>query len=51
MPFVRISLRNDTARNIRNSISSAVHRALVDTIGIPEGDRFGTVALTQAEDA
>lgn len=42
MPFVRISLHRrdgDTARRV----GDCVHRAMVETIKIPEGDRFQIV--------
>ncbi|MDQ2834993.1 MAG: tautomerase family protein [Acidobacteriota bacterium] len=50
MPFVRISLRDDTPRETRRSISKGIHRALVDAIGIPEGDRFHVIGMHSAED-
>jgi phenylpyruvate tautomerase PptA (4-oxalocrotonate tautomerase family) len=50
MPFVRISLRDDTPRDIRGSISNGVHRALVDAVGIPEGDRFHVIGSHASED-
>ena len=50
MPFVRISLHDDTPRETRRNISKGVHRALVDTIGIPEGDRFHVIGTHSAED-
>jgi phenylpyruvate tautomerase PptA (4-oxalocrotonate tautomerase family) len=50
MPFVRISLRNDTPPEIRRSISNGIHRALVDAIGIPEGDRFHVIGVHTPED-
>lgn len=50
MPFVRISLRNDTPSEVRRSISNGVHRALVDAIGIPEDDRFQVIGSYPAED-
>ena len=40
MPLVRITLRDDTPHETRRAISAGVHRAMVATIGIPDGDRF-----------
>ena len=40
MPLVRISLRKGRAAEFRRKLGDAVHRALVDTIGVPEKDRF-----------
>ena len=40
MPLVRISLRKGRAAEFRRKLGDAVHRALVDTIGVPEADRF-----------
>jgi hypothetical protein len=50
VPFVRISLRDDTPRETRRHISNGIHRALVDAIGIPEGDRFHVIGTHSAED-
>jgi phenylpyruvate tautomerase PptA (4-oxalocrotonate tautomerase family) len=40
MPLVRISLRKGRTAEFRRKLGDAVHRALVDTIGVPELDRF-----------
>src|SRR4051812_19297426 len=40
MPLVRISLRKGRAAEFRRKLGDAVHRALVDTIGVPAADRF-----------
>lgn len=50
MPFVRISLRDDTPRDTRRNISEGVHRALVEAIGIPEDDKFHVIGTHSAED-
>jgi phenylpyruvate tautomerase PptA (4-oxalocrotonate tautomerase family) len=50
VPFVRISLRDDTPPETRRNISNGVHRALVDAIGIPEGDRFHVIGSYPSED-
>ncbi|QFY07195.1 tautomerase family protein [Nonomuraea phyllanthi] len=50
MPTVRIDLsdRRDPAR--RRAVSDGVHRAFVDTIGIPEGDRFHVITTHPDEE-
>jgi len=40
MPLVRISLVKGKPAQYRRKVGDAVHRALVETIGIPELDRF-----------
>src|SRR6185436_6237137 len=40
MPLVRIDLLHGRTVEQRKSIGDAVHRALVETIGVPERDRF-----------
>jgi 4-oxalocrotonate tautomerase len=40
MPLVRISLRKGTSPEYRMAIADGVHRALIDVIAIPPGDRF-----------
>jgi len=40
MPLVRISLVKGRAPALRRSIGDAVHRALVETIAVPQRDRF-----------
>jgi len=48
VPIVRIDLsdRRDPAQ--RRAISDAVHRAFVDAVGIPEGDRFHVITTHPA---
>ena len=43
MPLVRISLREGTSPDYRKSIADGVHRALIDAIAIPPGDRFQVI--------
>ena len=43
MPLVRISLREGTSPEYRRAIADGVHRALIDTIAIPPGDRFQVI--------
>ncbi len=49
MPLVRISLRADTPRETQLAIGNGVHKAMVDVIGIPEGDRFQIIDQHAAE--
>jgi hypothetical protein len=50
MAFVRISVPASTPEATYRAIPAAVHRALVNAIGIPEGDRFQLVTRYQAAD-
>ena len=50
MPFVRISLPEDTPRETRRKISDGIHRALVAAVGIPETDMFHVINSIAAED-
>ena len=40
MPLVRIALRKGTKPEFRRAVGNAVHRAMVETIKVPEQDRF-----------
>lgn len=40
MPLVRIALRKGTTLEFRRALGDSVHRAMVETIKIPEQDRF-----------
>ena len=40
MPLVRISLRKGRTAEFRRKLGDAIHRALVETIDVPELDRF-----------
>lgn len=40
MPLVRISVLKGKSRDFRRKVGNAVHQALVETIGVPEKDRF-----------
>jgi 4-oxalocrotonate tautomerase len=44
MPLVRISLHRTTPEFARK-VADAVHQSMVDTIGIPEKDRFQIVSM------
>jgi 4-oxalocrotonate tautomerase len=43
MPVVRIDLSDQRNPAQRRAISDAVHRAFVEAVGIPQGDRFHIV--------
>ncbi|MCX4744086.1 tautomerase family protein [Kitasatospora sp. NBC_01287] len=45
MPIVRITLSADRPAETRRPIADAVHRALVEVVGIPAGDRFQTIEV------
>jgi 4-oxalocrotonate tautomerase len=49
MPLVRIALRKGKSPAYRRAISDSIHRAMVETIKIPEQDRFQIV--TEHDDA
>jgi phenylpyruvate tautomerase PptA (4-oxalocrotonate tautomerase family) len=40
MPFVRISVMRGKSAEYRTAISEAVHQAMVETIDVPQDDRF-----------
>lgn len=50
MPLVRIAVPANRDASYRRSVSDAVHKALVDTIGIPPADRFHIVTAHNPED-
>ena len=43
MPLVRIALRQGTTPEFRRALSNSVHRAMVETIKVPEQDRFQVI--------
>jgi 4-oxalocrotonate tautomerase len=43
MPLVRISLREGTSPEYRKAIADGVHRALIEAIALPPGDRFQVI--------
>jgi phenylpyruvate tautomerase PptA (4-oxalocrotonate tautomerase family) len=49
MPLVRIDLRAGHAPAVRQAVGDAVHRAMVDTIGVPADDRFQVITEHAAE--
>ncbi len=49
MPVMRISLRADTPADTRRAIADGAHRALVESLGVPEHDRFQVIQAFPAE--
>jgi phenylpyruvate tautomerase PptA (4-oxalocrotonate tautomerase family) len=43
MPLVRIALRKGKSPEFRRAVSEAIHRAMVETIKVPEQDRFQVI--------
>lgn len=43
MPLVRIALRKGTKLEFRRAVADSIHRAMVETIEIPEQDRFQVI--------
>lgn len=43
MPLVRIDLRRGKPASYRRSVAGAVHRALVETVDVPQADRFQVI--------
>lgn len=50
MPLVRIDVPANRDASYRRKVSDAVHKALVDAIGIPPDDRFHVVTAHGPED-
>ena len=50
MPLVRIEVPAGRDASYRRAVSDAVHRALVDAIGIPPTDRFHVITAHTPED-
>jgi 4-oxalocrotonate tautomerase len=40
MPLVRVALRKGSTPEFRRAVSDSIHRAMVETIGVPEKDKF-----------
>jgi 4-oxalocrotonate tautomerase len=43
MPLVRISLKRSESEGFAERVGEAVHRAMVEAIGIPDGDHFQVI--------
>jgi 4-oxalocrotonate tautomerase len=50
MPLVRISLHAGTSPEYRKAIAEGVHRAMVESLAVPEDDRFQVLAQHGASD-
>lgn len=50
MPLVRISLLRGRPPELRRKIGDALHRALVETVGVPPRDRFQILTEHEAGD-
>jgi hypothetical protein len=48
MPLVQISLRKSTSQGHAERVGGAVHRAMVNAIGIPEDDHFQIITEHEA---
>jgi 4-oxalocrotonate tautomerase len=44
MPLVRISLARGKSAGYRRRVADAIHQALVETIGVPDLDRFQLIS-------
>lgn len=49
MPLVRIALRKGTTPDFRRKLSDSVHRAMVETIKVPELDKFQVITECDAD--
>jgi phenylpyruvate tautomerase PptA (4-oxalocrotonate tautomerase family) len=49
MPLVRIEMLEGRPDDYRRAVSDAVHRALVETMGVTEDDRFQLITEHSAE--
>jgi phenylpyruvate tautomerase PptA (4-oxalocrotonate tautomerase family) len=49
VPFVRIMLNRSAAGDVR-AIGDRVHRALVEALGVPEGDHFQVIGRHEADE-
>jgi 4-oxalocrotonate tautomerase len=43
MPLVHIFLREGTSSDYRKALADGIHRALIESIAIPPGDRFQVI--------
>ena len=49
MPLVRISLKTGKPADYRRAIGDGIHRAMVDTLAVPEHDRFQIITEHEAD--
>lgn len=50
MPIVQIDVSDSRSAEERRAISDGVHRAFVDVVGIPDGDRFHIINVHPAQE-
>jgi phenylpyruvate tautomerase PptA (4-oxalocrotonate tautomerase family) len=50
MPLVKIEIRKGKSKEYKKAILEGVHRALVDSLGIPEHDRFQRIYELNEDD-
>ncbi|HEV3241215.1 MAG TPA: tautomerase family protein [Casimicrobiaceae bacterium] len=49
MPLVRIALRAGKPANYRRAIGDGIHRAMIETLAVPEHDRFQIITEHDAD--
>lgn len=49
MPFTQISLKKGKPTKYRRALMEQVYQAMVESIGIPENDRFATISELDAD--
>jgi 4-oxalocrotonate tautomerase len=50
MPLVRIDLRSGTDAAYHRALVDGIHRALVETMGVPDDDRFQIITEHKADE-
>lgn len=50
MPLVRISLHRGKSAAYRRAIGAGIHRAMVETLAVPEHDRFQIITEHEADE-
>lgn len=50
MPLVRIDLLEGTSPEYRKTIGDGVHQAMVESLAVPEGDRFQVITEHPADE-
>ncbi len=49
MPLVRIALRAGKPANYRRAVGEGIHRAMVETLAVPDHDRFQVITEHDAD--
>jgi 4-oxalocrotonate tautomerase len=49
MPLVRIALRSGKSAEYRRAIADGIHRAMVETLAVPDQDRFQVISEHEAD--